>query len=1436
MRLSPSDPRLMRVQSDIQDVLSEIRSEQGKNFWSTNNFQDYTQVEWPDFVQAYQKFIGYKKLEKAVMRGLKKLLCVKSRNVVTFGSFDEAIERVGFPFDLSMVARIEEFMHDNEDVNGKNGNSNLDLDIDSDMLDMSHEEMEEARDRYITMIINHDKMFIDPITQQAMNVEKNCVPLRVELGGDWDEVINERAPSSIQQTLTIESHADGSKTFRQRNEDIQRRRSLSSIPVEHGEDAVDFITSMKPGARAIVVAAAAAGKTVLTKLLLLKAAQMTKNFKSDMIPLYVPISTLCNLPNADGLSFAMQIIRASADSFLNKGFKYADSIERFLLTSIREGNMFLLFDGLDEASDSTRKKIGNEILQLSGEMYDQGIIVITSRATGFEDMYNIGNIPDGAMAVNAPGDTSIMFSQFLLLKLLPLSTETQVKMAKNRGVDDQLFINALRNERFPTSISSTPLLLSLLIHEFRRKQKLTLNRAELFEQAINTMIDIYMRKKNMHVLSSVKRNKEQIEIKYFLSRLAQMLHMHRKRDFTRHDPALKSMASSDSRFRTRWESTILDIENGFFPLIESLNQTHFRFTHLSFQEYLVAKVWASPSEPSLLRSVKTNKTMTMLFRKQQSIEFSDQFKDKILDPWYRETLMVCVSIMSARDFKHFVKWILKLYGKNASMVTPVLMKALDERPPDAVNVKESETQDYLRKMILKKSKSNTTVFEALLSDSALLRQLAAKDSNFLSNSNESFGFLLKRLMSDYIVCKEGWRALVEWEQKRGLLISTKRYSMPSPRESSSPSDFSGTLLADGTSTEPIIPYLLRLVSSSNSNNQNYSNSSSNVNNYNNNSISSGSNSIGSGTSDTASPTGGLIAFNDRLKAKVILALASACSAKQRGDEQCQRIVHVLLDLCSHYDKGVRWACAKALKKIAPLGSREVMSTLVQMIEIPNHKEDAAYTIQICKALTKLGCASTWKWRAENEDLQLHMKITNTLLMLLHSEDDGVKMHAIEALGSVIGSDPEDHMLGSLSAEFAEFPYWIYIEHFQRFLEKSKSFEQELPAESASDIIMLLLSNYVANRPIPSSSKTLQASGLTNTSSARSLSLSRKKSSFRRFAQQQQQQQQQDDARLSDSSDSSADAFVRIIAVSCIVTLLKQYPQECDTDTLRTIVLQLQNSLNNDPSPLMRLEAIHALSKLYDLIPKLSSSGSASASTPDPIGDDLSDVTSASSSSSSSMTPPTDLGRLSLELDKSQSQMPQRNSRQRSLSVSATDINESTLNIPVVSNVGGTQRRKGSLLQVTTNLTTDKTQHAILNCLLHVIINDDDAHVRRQAATALLHHVDPFSATVSDRQSISRMIANLHKALDFATKNSSPNENDLVYTIAGLSLSVDQMLDFFSKRYKKKSNRTIIFDVFVKRVQFERQANKDWTLKSSQLNLLQSLKYPESHFMLVVACN
>jgi len=338
------------------------------------------------------------------------------------------------------------------------------------------------------------------------------------------------------------------------------RLSLSKVE----QPRVEAISVVKKYTKLLVLGKPGAGKTTFLKSLAVKCIQPEEKFFADLVPLFV------TLPE-----FAKMAHKTSWDLFdylaseLAKQSNRCDAAKEILV----QGRALVLLDGLDEVPP---EDIENVIDAVRDFGYRNNRLVITCRTQSQKEL-------EGFTDVEVADFTPKQVDRFVENWFNIVDSGTQASLAPQL----QQQLRAIENKTI-AELTVTPVLLNLICAVFRDEQgNLPKKRSQLYEKGMR------------HLLERLKRmpidEKLTIDIKEeFLEALAVMLF--EKNDYFPEEQTLEKFIVNYfvvERSTARKIMKIFETETGL--LIER-SAGYWSFSHLTFQEYLVAKWFCKLSE------------------------------------------------------------------------------------------------------------------------------------------------------------------------------------------------------------------------------------------------------------------------------------------------------------------------------------------------------------------------------------------------------------------------------------------------------------------------------------------------------------------------------------------------------------------------------------------------------------------------------------------------------------------------------------------------------------------------------------------------------------------------------------------------------------------------------------------------------------------------
>jgi tetratricopeptide (TPR) repeat protein len=329
---------------------------------------------------------------------------------------------------------------------------------------------------------------------------------------------------------------------------------------------------------ALVVGPAASGKTTLMRRFIVDALDAP----GSIVPVFLAVIDLVHFVDA-----ARKNSRSITDECITSLSNETGALQLFLAQAVAERRVLFLIDGMDEAG-AVRDAVENFVAE---ELIGRGHrVVVSSRQSGFSNKLQRVFESDKHQVV----------------QLLPLNEVQQRSMVRARLKHEQQavesFMAQVRNTRL-VELAENPLMLTMMLATFKRlKGQLPAKRSELYEEAIGAMFDRVDAARKQHGGSLQ-------ELRAFVQELAFLSHRRQGGQFRTFTAAQASgglhevdetqqAMSSGTEPGTKWGDVVGLMRSRLgFPIIVSLGTAGgdrgeedewFRFSHLTFQEYLAA--------------------------------------------------------------------------------------------------------------------------------------------------------------------------------------------------------------------------------------------------------------------------------------------------------------------------------------------------------------------------------------------------------------------------------------------------------------------------------------------------------------------------------------------------------------------------------------------------------------------------------------------------------------------------------------------------------------------------------------------------------------------------------------------------------------------------------------------------------------------------------
>jgi predicted NACHT family NTPase len=260
----------------------------------------------------------------------------------------------------------------------------------------------------------------------------------------------------------------------------------------------------------LIIGDPGSGKTTLLKYYTLNCLDSTGGnyrkfgFEKEVLPIYFPLRELEFDNNDEPVLFPDNLARWAERFLLNIS-------AGVFLKWLREENTLVLLDGLDEISNKTQRQKACQWIEKLCNGLENARFVVTSRATGYRKLdgieLGVPHLRADIMDFSREQQTDFLekwFRAVYLSELPPLDRESssaewktrQERMADQRSQAIIDFLNQPGNQAV-RELAAVPMLLQIMAILWKDRQHLPESRSELYNAALNYLLDYRDRKRNI---------------------------------------------------------------------------------------------------------------------------------------------------------------------------------------------------------------------------------------------------------------------------------------------------------------------------------------------------------------------------------------------------------------------------------------------------------------------------------------------------------------------------------------------------------------------------------------------------------------------------------------------------------------------------------------------------------------------------------------------------------------------------------------------------------------------------------------------------------------------------------------------------------------------------------------------------------------------------
>ncbi|MEO0533174.1 MAG: NACHT domain-containing protein [Cyanobacteria bacterium P01_A01_bin.123] len=377
---------------------------------------------------------------------------------------------------------------------------------------------------------------------------------------------------------------------------------LNRMPMPRGEgESTSAFSFFKENKHMIIFGDAGSGKSIFLKMIALGSIRKLNENNSYSVPLFLDLKKLSN--------DTPDIVRVIAKEFRAVGIRCA---LEFSSAALRLGKLIIILDGLDEVSESNLQVVKDNIRQLV-ENYMHNRIIISCRAAAYQAVENIECIDNFSKA------RIVDFDNKKVLKFIRKWFNSEEHISEKTA--DNCFNLLQRPENANArELSRTPLFLTYLCLIYDYYRDFPENRVFLYKQALHILLKEWPAEKSAKSQGIFKKLELHME-ETLLAEIAfesfKSNHLFATKNSLNGQIQEFIDSNRNSPLNLTSNSVLKELTTTQGILVEHSTESGeviYLFSHLTFQEYLVAKfVHESYGFKKLVKDSLTNKRWRSVF-------------------------------------------------------------------------------------------------------------------------------------------------------------------------------------------------------------------------------------------------------------------------------------------------------------------------------------------------------------------------------------------------------------------------------------------------------------------------------------------------------------------------------------------------------------------------------------------------------------------------------------------------------------------------------------------------------------------------------------------------------------------------------------------------------------------------------------------------------
>jgi formylglycine-generating enzyme required for sulfatase activity len=415
------------------------------------------------------------------------------------------------------------------------------------------------------------------------------------------------------------------------------------VAFERGGGYLSVASALQRYPRLVIIGDPGCGKTTLISYLGLTYARTMADDKDwvrerlelaepNHLPILLPLREFGHhlkekypKPGKDGPALLLDYLREYYEA------QQISLPEEFFSKHLENGNAVLLLDGMDEVAEEALRQRVARLIEAFANRYEKCRYVVTSREVGYEGAARIG-AEFGLAKVRefTPQEVRQFVRDWTRVVESTLAGSDAEEILREADEQSDKLIRAIDSNPRVADLAVNPLLLTVVALVHRYRAQLPERRSELYEEAVEVLLSHWDAAKGMEteLVLPGGRLLDGGDRRSLLEPVAFWLHERRKRELERDDlreillPRFVAMVGGGKEGATKALDAFLHLINERSGLLVERGVGVYGFAHLTFQEYLTARVLAERDD-SLERSLQV-----------------------LPDPWWREVILLEAGYLS----------------------------------------------------------------------------------------------------------------------------------------------------------------------------------------------------------------------------------------------------------------------------------------------------------------------------------------------------------------------------------------------------------------------------------------------------------------------------------------------------------------------------------------------------------------------------------------------------------------------------------------------------------------------------------------------------------------------------------------------------------------------------------------------------------------------